>query len=136
MSVDTSKECLLWNPKWQGGSLNLLFNMFTSYRAIQMTYFTLEDFLIVGFFWEISPFGLSCLSYQSCLYFCLIILLISIETAVISLNCAHLYMWFIFYVSLPRSLSILLIFSKNQHLIARVYLNGFLFVLHFIDFWS
>ena len=99
MSVDTSKECLLWNPKWQGGSLNLLFNMFTSYGAIQMTYFTLEDFLIVGFFWEISPFGLSCLSYQSCLYFCLIILLISIETAVISLNCAHLYMWVFFFMS-------------------------------------
>ena len=50
MSVDTSKECLLGNPKWQCGSLNLLFNMFTSYGAIQMTYVTWEDFLIVGFF--------------------------------------------------------------------------------------
>ena len=139
MSVDTSKECLLGNPKWQCGSLNLLFNMFTSYGAIQMTYVTWEDFLIVGFFLRNQSIW-SMLSKLSKLFvflpyypfdFCR-------DCNNISELCPSVYVvfFFFFYVSLPRRLSILLIFSKYQHLIARIYLNGFLFVLHFIDLWS
>ena len=110
--------------------------MFTSYGAIQMTYVTWEDFLIVGFFLRNQSIW-SMLSKLSKLFvflpyypfdFCR-------DCNNISELCPSVYVvcFFFFYVSLPRRFSILLIFSKYQHLIARIYLNGFLFVLHFID---